>query len=69
MMETEIAPETSVIFDQLTQVMDREEFINFIHSESFRACSVFIYVYSLMAYVHVSSCLPQIFCCAYNIGM
>jgi hypothetical protein len=62
MMETEIAPETSVIFDQLTRMIAREDFINFIHSESFRSCSIFIYVYSLMAYFLFMSSTNVLLC-------
>jgi hypothetical protein len=35
MMGTDMVPETSVIFNQLTRLSDREDFINFSRHESF----------------------------------
>jgi hypothetical protein len=44
MFGTELVPETSVIFNQLTRVMAREDFINVSRRESFTS------------YIHSGSC-------------
>jgi hypothetical protein len=43
-MVTEMVPETSLIFNQLTRLTDREDFIRFQFLEIIR-CTIYIYIY------------------------
>jgi hypothetical protein len=47
MMDTQIAPETSVIFNQPTWLIALQDFINFSHRESFRSYTLHNFYFHL----------------------
>jgi hypothetical protein len=54
MMGTDIVPETSVMFNQRTQLIAREDLINFSLRESFRS-----YISKTGSSYKITSCTPE----------
>jgi hypothetical protein len=52
MIGTEIVPETSVIFNQLTRLITREDFINFGRCENLRLYSKLYFAHIKMFYTY-----------------